>query len=237
MSRRTNIGEYCGRVNLYGLIKLCDETQYNRHQDRLRKRNKALIATLFLTGASVEEVLGLRKDNFDFDDSEAQSRNAFVVKDMRLFGYKKPKLVFRTFPIFKDDPLVEYLRDWLLEVDYYLFSGQSKGRPLSRQTVFGIIKKLRKHLKFEIVPKWFPQQRMLYFARELGWSKYHIQQYFKMEVFPTISGDKESWRNLLYIHRKQRARESTEKLIFPNAVLERLPPEVKDRKGGHAQLS
>ena len=49
-----------------------------------------------------------------------------------------------------------------------------------------------------------------------------------MEQFPTISGHNESWRNLLYIHRKRpRAREKTEDLSFPNAILEKLPQEVK----------
>lgn len=235
MPRRKDVGEYCGRNFLYGLITLCDETPYERRQDHLRKRDKALIATLFLTGGSVEEVLMLTKGNFDFEDSEAQAGNAFVVKKMillrRRIKKKKPKPVFRTFPIFEDDPLQEYLRDWLdTEVSHYLFAGQSKGQPLSRTQAWNIISGLRKRLKRtrEEINKqiWFKNQRMLYLARELGWSDIHIQQYFKMENPLVISGNQESWRNLLYIHRKPHARESMEKLIFPNGVLKSLPPEV-----------
>jgi len=49
-----------------------------------------------------------------------------------------------------------------------------------------------------------------------------------MESFLPIHGDEESWRNLLYIRRKQpRVHEKTEELSFPNVILERLPKEVK----------
>ena len=146
MSRQRNVGEYCGRSYLYNLVKLCDETSSNR----TRVRDKALIATLFLTGGFIEEVLRLRKDNFDFNDSEAQARGAFVVKKMRLFRHWRGKQVFRTFPIFNDDPLVEFLREWLPEVDDYLFPNPSKTRPLTRQTGWRVVKKLRPRLNYKI---------------------------------------------------------------------------------------
>lgn len=118
MPRRRDIREYLGDAFLEDMIKECSNSHKkfsNEKRDYLRKRDKALVATFFLTGGYKDEVLSLRKRNFDFKDKEAKSRNSFLVKDMMVLRHRekagKRKWVTRTFEIYYDDPLVQYLLD------------------------------------------------------------------------------------------------------------------------------
>ena len=209
MPRRRKIGEYCSDAFLDSLIGECDKTPYKKHPDYSRKRDKALIATLFLTGGLLDEVLMLKKENFDFENEDAKRMNAFLVRNMRVTRYRhkkgEPRFVSRTFPIFYDEPLVQYLLEWLREADDYLFPG-SKGGHLKKVLAWKRISDLGKRLNFPIKPKWFRDQRMYYLA-EKGFESIDIQKYLKMKNLPTIGTRRDSWHTLLYVTRKPRQEE------------------------------
>ena len=201
MPRRRRIGEYCGDAFLESLIGECDKTPYTKHPDYSRKRDKALVATLFLTGGMTDEVLMLRKENFDFENERTKRMNAFLVRNMRVTMYRhergKPRFVTRTFPIFHDEPLVQYLLEWLPEVDDYLFPGYPRGSHLKRVIVWIRIRDLGKRLNFPIKPKWFREQRMYHLA-ERGFDFLDIQKYLKRKNLPRIHVLRDNWQTLLF---------------------------------------
>ena len=222
MPRYRDIREYLGDSFLEDLIKECDKTPYGWDQDYFRKRDKALVATFFLTGGYVDKVLTLRKRNFDFEDEEAKIMNAFFVKKMRLGRYRekrgKARWMTRTFPIFNDDPLVQHLLDWLDllgEPDDYLFR-------VKRATVWHIVKKLGKRVNFPISPMDLRIQRMYYLAEKRGYTHIEIQQYLGMRVPPSIFRREPVTRKP-----KQEKALSVEKLSFPNDILKELPRDVR----------
>lgn len=120
------------------------------------ERNKAFLATLFLTGGRVTEVLSLRKENFEIREFEG----LIVVRGMRLLkryrkvgeieenGKKKwitEKLVKtrKPFPILLNEPLTHILLDWLDKVKTLLFpSPYNPGRPLTRFWAYKLIRKI-----------------------------------------------------------------------------------------------
>jgi len=217
----TYSGKYLGTHFLESLIRECDNTSYDKKQDYFRKRDKALVATLFLTGGSVLQVVRLRKDNFVFEDEQT-----IRVRNMRLTGYKREKgkrrKLFRTFPIFRDDPLIQYLLDWLPEVDDYLFPSPKKARShLGRGMASKIIADLGKRIEESIKPIDLRKQRMCYLHEKRGYSVFKIQEYFHMRRAPSIFKPA-----LAPVTRKPQETPIAEKLNFPNGILEKLPPEV-----------
>ena len=185
MPRTRNIREYLGDDFLEDLIKECDKTHMmfkGERGDYLRKRDKALVATFFLTGGYKQEVLSLRKRNFDFDDKEAKSRNAFLVKDMKVLRHRektgKRKWVARTFEIFYDDLLVQYLLDWL----DLLPNADDKLFDLKSTRVWNIIRALGKRLNFPISPMDLRNQRALYLVEKRGFAPIDVQKIFGMDV-------------------------------------------------------
>lgn len=201
MPRRRKIGEYCGDPFLESLIRECDKTPYKHRPDYLRKRDKALVATLFLTGGMIDEVLMLKKENFDFENETAKKMNAFLVRNMRVTMYRhergQPRFVTRTFPIFHDEPLVQYLLEWLPEVDDYLFPGHPKGNHLKKVLPWIRISNLGKRLNFPINPKWFREQRMYHLAQR-GFDSFDIQKYLKRKYLPKIHALRDNWQTLLF---------------------------------------
>ncbi|TET20620.1 site-specific integrase [Candidatus Bathyarchaeota archaeon] len=78
MSVDEDVEEFCGWEFLTRLTNECDNTLYRFLPDKFRKRDKALVATAFLTGGRISEVLMLRRSNFEFQEER------IVVKDMAL---------------------------------------------------------------------------------------------------------------------------------------------------------
>ena len=203
-----NVTHYCGTKFLEELIQKCDITPYVNDQYYLRKRDKALISTLFLTGGRISEILMLKKENFDFDNEEANRNNAFIVRDMGLLKHRigtgKPRRVTRTFPIWNDDPLVQYLVEWLGEVKEYLFhlKGYTKDY-MKRGRAWQIISNLGKSMDIpiHINPSWFRIQREYQLVKERGFSPYDVQAYFKLRHPPKIFRQREDWQNLLAVSR------------------------------------
>ena len=86
------------------LVEKCDRLERKQKPNEYREMCKALIATLFLTGGRITEVLILKRDDFVFDNPEATNNNSFLVKDMDVFKCKKEGGIRiprppRTFPI------------------------------------------------------------------------------------------------------------------------------------------
>ena len=182
---RRGIHQYLGDAFLENLVKECDNSHKKSKRelaDYLRKRDKALVATLFLTGGFVSEILSLRKNNFVFNDKEAKKRKAFIVKDMKVLYQKekrgKPKWVTRTIELFYDEPLVQYLLDWIKlipEADGKLFN-------LNRISLWRIIRNLGERLNCPISSMDLRNQRMLYLVEKRGLEPFEVQRHFGMEL-------------------------------------------------------
>ena len=106
MPKFRDIRKYLGDDILENLVRECDnfyKTFKSEIRDYKRKRDKAMVATFFLTGGLRDEVLLLRKRNFDFEDREAKRKKGFLVKDMITLRRKEKigrrKLVTRDFII------------------------------------------------------------------------------------------------------------------------------------------
>lgn len=199
------VKEYCGNDILEKLVENCEKLPSKIGGKKFLKRNKALIATLFLTGGRVSEVLMLKKENFDFDNEEAKRNNAFLVRDMEVLkgvAKGKPIRITRTFPIWNDDPLVEYLIEWLDEIDGYLFLTERKST-MAPSTAFVIVREAGKLLErtLHINTMWFRKQREYYLVKEKGFTAYNLQAYFRFKNTPKIGTIRKDWQNLLAIAR------------------------------------
>jgi integrase len=175
MPKVRDIREYLGDSFLEDLIKECDKTPHkgatSKRLDYLRNRDKAIVATIFLTGGYVREVLSLRKRNFDFEDKEAKRRNAFLVKGMKVVRHREEQ-------IFYADPLVQYLFDWLKllpEEDDQIFR-------LEPVRVEEIIRDLGKRMNFPISPLDLRNQRGLYLVEKRGFDSIDVQRYLGMDL-------------------------------------------------------
>ncbi len=104
--RRTNedIKERLGLEQIYGLIA-CKTWPYKTQPDFYHRRDRALMALLFLTAGRISEVLSLRKEQFDFeaDKNFIVIRNMILVK--RLKTRKGKPVRHRTAPIRDEVPL------------------------------------------------------------------------------------------------------------------------------------
>lgn len=224
---------FCGEPFLEDLITAIDRiyTMGGRREFRI-ERDRALIASLFLTGARPTEVVKLRKSSFDFDNKEARKNNAFLVKEFELMkhGTKGQRAhVTRKFPIWKDDPLVDYLTEWYDKVDDYLFPSPSKkGKPhLSYAHVNSLAKKVGDYLptKKYIIPLWFRRQREFYLAEKRGFSISNIKAYMKLKQIQENPTKRKEWQNLLVIAKdfqqaKLPIKKSAKTLIIPITKLE-----------------
>jgi integrase len=72
VSMKEIVTEYGGNELLEEIIQKCNETRFTTDQDYRIKRDKALIALLFLTGGLIREVLMLKKKNFVFENEIAK---------------------------------------------------------------------------------------------------------------------------------------------------------------------
>jgi hypothetical protein len=211
------VTEYCGDDVLNELVEKCEQLPRKVDVEKFEERNKGLIATLFLTGGRIMEVLTLKKNNFDFDEEEAKRNNAFLVRDMDVLKRVrkgKPIALKRTFPIWNDDPLVEYLTDWLDEIDGYLFPTERRSS-MSPTYAFKVVREVGKLLDrpLHINTMWFRKQRKFHLIEKRGLSAYDLQAYFKLKYPPKIYRNREDWQNLL----------ASSRLIRQEKVYEKAP--------------
>lgn len=93
-SKVSDIEQFCGWTFLIDIARECENTKYgvsskwtDAHPDEaeeyvksLKRRDQALVATLFLTGGRVVEVLQLRKKHFSFGEKWIWVTGMDVVK-------------------------------------------------------------------------------------------------------------------------------------------------------------
>lgn len=192
------------------LISKCDKLPRKKDAEFYKKQCKGLIATLFLTGGRIMEVLMLKKKNFNFSEEEAKSNDSFLVKNMKVLKANrngKPINLTRTFPIWYNDPTVNSLLEWLDELsdDQYLFSTSRKLR-MSPTTAFKMVRDVGELLErpLHINTIWFRKQREFYLVNNRGFSNYDLQAYFKFTTTPKIPRTRKDWQNLLYVSLPQK---------------------------------
>lgn len=184
-----DVKEFCGWKKLMEII--------NRAKQR---RDQALIATIFLTGGRISEVLLLTKGIFDLSN-----RDVIIVKSMRILkryekigervvnGKKKwitrLKKDYRTFPIVRKEPPVPILEDWLERIkrkDQVLFT-------ISRVQAFLIIRGLGK----ELYPHWFRAQRACQLAFQYGFDLHDLMDFFAWkDIKIALHYSKLGWKGL-----------------------------------------
>lgn len=126
-----------------------------------RPRNQGFLATVFLTGGRISEVLPLKKENFEVLKEEG----LILVQGMSLLkryekleeyvdaeGNKRWKTETikaerKPFPVVIKEPLVPYLLTWLDRVDDLLFpSPVNLGQPLTRSWAYQWLLRLNQKL-------------------------------------------------------------------------------------------
>jgi hypothetical protein len=185
----TQIEGFAGWTKIVGLVERAQSREY------FGRRDGALLATLFLTGGRVSEVVrssfptesgelveyGLKKSNFRVDGDFVVVERMRVLKQYstldtwfdRETGMKVHRtdrsLVFRNFAFPKDEPLVYVLTGWLetLGPDDYLF-------PLSSRHAYRIVVQTDRG----VWPHWFRSQRASQLAMEYGFGLNQLMRFF-----------------------------------------------------------
>ncbi len=193
MPKHKPIQELVGYTKkLRNIIKECDNTNYSRNQDYLRRRDKALILAVFLTGGYLEKVLELKKSNFVFDDKKRKGTEAFYIKKMGVARNRDKGNTFRKVPIYDNDPFVDLLKDWVNEIpdeDSYLFLSPNKVKGivehLKTRTAWKIISEITERaVDSSLTPMDLRILRMLYLIQEKEFTHLQVQRHFKMKVIP-----------------------------------------------------
>ena len=164
--RRTNedIKERLGLEQIYSLIT-SKTWPYRTQPDFYHRRDRALMALLFLTAGRISEVLSLRKEQFDFE----ADRNFIVIRNMilvkRLKTRKGRPVRHKTAPI-RDEvplPLKGPLSKFTILVQEYLFLVRGP-----KEKLF----KVKRHRAWQIVNHatgqwchWFRSQAESYYGK------------------------------------------------------------------------
>jgi len=221
--KRSSVGDlegFCGWRPLLECIK-----HFSRERDR------AFISTLFETGGRVSEVLQLRKENFEVaDETWLLCRNMSLEKRYKkLHGYvdhsgrqrwltEKIDSVRRPFPIRLNEPLVQYLTEWLSKLEQpseMLFPSPVKpGKPLTRFWAYMLFSRMEKKLSKRLMqdlgfvnrkgesidsfyPHWFRAQRASQLALDYGFSSDDLINFFEWKNMGTaLHYARLSWRGL-----------------------------------------
>jgi len=187
-----DVDEFCGWERLMSIISRAPTQQ-----------DRALIATLFLTGGRVSEVLSLKRSNFDLSNKEfivvkkMPVEKRFKVMDKvpdpsKKSGYRwlTKKLNYdRTFPINRKEPPVPILLDWLGR-----FKGDEKLFDTDRTKVFLMLRRLGP----DIYPHWFRAQRASQLAVDYeDYDVYTLMDFFKWKDAKTaMKYSKLGWKGL-----------------------------------------
>jgi len=161
-------------------------------------RIKALIATLFLTGGRISEVLSLKRSNFDLSrEEEIIVRRMPVGKRFKKVGERivdgKKRWItekvkaYRSFPIMRREPLVPFLVNYLetLKPRIRLFT-------ITRVRAFQIIRGLCGKY-----PHWFRAQRACQLAEEYDLELNALMDFFSWrDVKTAMRYTSLGWRGL-----------------------------------------
>jgi integrase len=155
-------------------------------------RDKAFIASLFLTGGRVSEVLQLKRENFEVRKEEGLilvrampklkqykklgsyvdegGRNRWETE--RIIGYRK------TFPILLAEPLSPILIEWIEKSDNYLFKSPYNDGPLSRVWAYCLLRELGDPDNLKLWPHRFRAERASQLADDYGYEVLDLKEYF-----------------------------------------------------------
>jgi integrase len=196
------IQSFCGWEVLLQLIKECARTPYNvspfwKNEDSIaeyrrkkRARDQGIIATLFETGGRINEVLALKKDNFDFSHPDFIRVAAMPL----LKRYKRDKTTgeihsipsTRTFVIPSREPLVQYMKPVIDRADPFLFpSPKYPDRPMTDTRAYQIVRDLGERIGMRIWNHWFRAQRASQLASEYNFDVPLLLRFFNWKSYDT----------------------------------------------------
>jgi len=169
---------------------------------KARARDAAFAATAFNTGGRVTEVRMLRKKNFVLSNPKV-----VLVRDMRVlkrFHRGKDKkvvvdTVFRkTFPIRRDEALVETMCKWVENREDWLFPSDRGFEPyLGRTMCYKIARRLGDSVGFWCYPHWFRAQRASQLKLEYDFDVMELMEWFAWKDAKTaVRYAKMGWRGL-----------------------------------------
>ena len=203
--------EFVGWPALMDLVRECENTPYkvspvwpmdhpgiHEYREHLIRRDQALIAALFLTGGRVNEVVPLRKANFETHPRSIHVKGMTVLKRYKKTGsyvdqdgkkryLTEPVVMTRgTFAIPPKEPLVPILTSWLSEVDDYLFESPAKDRnQISANWAYKIVRKIGRRRGIEVWPHWFRSQRASQLVVEWKFDIHKLADWFKWTKIDT----------------------------------------------------
>ena len=204
----SDIDRFIGWDTLMMLIEECEHTKYKPspawdidpfdYSNRLINRDQALIATLFLTGGRVNEVVPLRKNQFEIHPLSLQVRNMRILKRYKKLSHTVDEQGHKHYetetiaatrgivPINYAEPLVPVLLKYLKTVDDYLFpSPHQKRDHISDTRAYQIVTKIGKRLGVEVWNHWFRSQRASQLATEYSFDLHRLSDWFKWTQLDT----------------------------------------------------
>jgi len=161
---------------------------------------KSFIATLFLSGGRVSEVLQLQAHHFDIVEEEGLVivRGAPLLKRYKKVE-KRPDgtwitesqdVTRRPFPLIAQEPLMPYLLDRLKQVrSGYLFpSPRRPGRPLSRAWAFKLARRMEDASNIPCWPHAFRSWRASQLVSDYSFELLDLIDFFTWEKMDTALG-------------------------------------------------
>jgi len=178
-----DVNQFCGWELLQKIIQECNNTNYYRMGDSLRKRDKALIATLFETGGRISEVLALRTSNFRISPERTLVTGMIVVKN-------KTPTTRGTFSVKRFEPLYSIMVDWIKSRNGLLFD-------ITPTRAYQIVSKIGDRLGIHLYDHWFRAQRASQLADEYDFTLHELLQWFSWKDYRTaLRYAKLAWRKL-----------------------------------------
>ena len=186
---------FCGWNQLLRLIEAAnDKDRYSvLEYPYLSSRDKSLVATTFLTGSRIGEVVMMRKSMFRSDDRWIYCEKVPLLKRWRYVGgnVKKRKaageeIKTKSIPATRDfcfprtEPLSDYLTYWLSEAEDYLFPSRFHNHKnhIGGVRAWQIINDLAKRIGFDCWPHRLRSERASQLATEYGWRVEDLMRFF-----------------------------------------------------------
>lgn len=178
-----DVNQFCGWDILNKIIGEIDNTNYGRQVTLLRKRDKALVATLFETGGRISEVLALEKRNFQILPERILVTAMIVVKN-------KVPTTRGTFSIKRFEPLSPIMVDWIKQCNSPLFN-------ITPTRAYQIVSAIGDRLGIHLYDHWFRAQRASQLAGEYDFTLHDLLTWFSWKDYRTaVRYAKLGWRKL-----------------------------------------
>ena len=177
------------------------------------QRNNSFLATLFLSGGRVSEVLQLSDDMFDHRPEE----NVVIVRGMtmlkrfrkidekvdedgKLRWVTEPIISYRRpFPILLQEPLTPIMLRWVESSNGLLFPSPYRDGPLSRSWAYKLVRRVGEDLGMEhLRPHWFRSQRACQLVSDYGFEVLDLVDFFRWRKSDTaLTYARRGWRGLV----------------------------------------